>query len=590
MNLNNYKLILFAFLFLIFNSCEDFLAKPPSVDKTVDVVFSNIQNAEEVLNAAYFLLPTGFTYLDQGAWNPHAGIYGGNVSLLSDEAEALSTPRQYAMGYNDATINSSTIYPFLEDKWPYHWSAIRSCYLYNENIGKVPNMTSEADKLFIKTRKGEAFAIIGIKYFEMFKRYGGLPWMNKVYSPADVTNLARLSAEATVDSIVSILDRAIALLPVRYEQRDFGRITKVGALAVKARLLVYAASPLFNDNTTPMAFGLKELICAPYKKERWDRAAKACKEVITISEQNGYKLINTGNPRTDYKTAWRELDANINTEVLLASRSRPQLKAQMYQRVKIFARKAYPGQYPAGIPSSQPTQNMVDLYEMQNPNAVKDPSNPYFGLDPRFYETILPQGSSWAGLFSIDFSVNKDNVNEILGNNNSTGMQTGFCSGYALAKFGYPEGEPSWQEFQIFWPYIRLSDIYLMYAEALNEFNSGPNTEAYYYLNEVRKRAGMSILSGLNYQQTKDRIVNERAVELAFEQLRYWDLKRWKRLDILRGANYGIQVLKDKKTNAITYQKFKATERKFPENQYFWAFPLSEVLKSAPKLIQNPGW
>jgi len=590
MRFNQYKLIPVAFLFSIFFSCEDYLEKPPSVDRTLDVVFSNFQNAEQVLNEAYFLLPTGFTYLDQGAWNPHSGIYGGNVSMLSDEAEALSIPRQYGMGYNDATINASTIYPFLEDKWPYHWSAIRSCYLYLENIEKVPEINLDSDKQLIKTRKGEALAIIGIKYFEMFKRYGGLPWMNKVYSPSDQVNMTRLSVEATVDSIVGVLDRSIAILPARFEPKDFGRISKMGAMAVKARLLVFAASPLFNNDESYMPFGLKHLVCAPYKKERWNRAALACKDVITFAEQNGYRLINTGNPGKDYKTAWRELDATVNTEVLVPSRSRPQLKAQMYQRAKIFARTAYPGQYHSGIPSSQPTQNLVDLYEMQNPSAIKDPAKPYVGLDPRFYETILTQGSSWAGIFNIDFSVDKSNVNKVLGNNNSSGIQSGFCSGYALAKFGFPEVDVLRQEIQIFWPYIRLSDVYLMYAEALNESNSGPTAEAYKYLNEVRLRAGMSPVSGVDYLQMKEKIVNERAVELAFEQIRYWDLKRWKRLDILRGANYGIQVQKDTKTGVLSYVRFKATERKFPENQYLWAIPQTEVLKAAPNLVQNPGW
>ncbi len=590
MRFNQYKLIPVAFLFLIFFSCEDYLEKPPSADRTLDVVFSNFQNAEQVLNEAYFLLPTGFTYLDQGAWNPHAGIYGGNVAMLCDEAEGLSTPRQFAMGYNDATINSSTIYPFLEEKWPYHWSAIRSCYLYLENIEKVPGMTSESDKQLIRARKGEALAMIGLQYFEMFKRYGGMPWMNKVYSPVDQVDMTRLSVEATVDSIVGVLDRSIALLPSRFEARDFGRLSKIGAMAVKARLLVFAASPLFNSDETYMAFGLKHLICAPYKKDRWNRAASACKDVITFAEQNGYKLINTGNPGADYKTAWRELDATVNTEVLLPSRSRPQLKAQMYQRAKIYARTAYPGQYHSGIPATQPTQNLVDLYEMKDPSATKDPTKPYVGLDPRFYETILTQGASWAGIFNIDFSVDKANVNQVLGNNNSTGQQAGFCSGYALGKFGFPEVDVLRQEIQIFWPYIRLSDIYLMYAEALNEANSGPSAEAYKYFNEVRSRAGMTPVSGLNYQQMKDKIVNERAVELAFEQVRYWDLKRWKRLDILRGTNYGIQVQKNKTTNELTYVRFEATKRKFPENQYLWAFPLTDVLKAAPNLVQNPGW
>lgn len=583
------KTATFSLLILLF-SCEDYLEKPPSVDRTLEVQFSNIQNAEEVLNAAYYLLPTGFSYLDFGAWSPHTMIYGANVSVLCDEAEALEIPRQYAMGYNDGTITSGTIYPFLEDKWNHNWSAIRSAYLFLENIDKVPNMTSPANIELITNRKGEAYAIIAIKYFEMFKRYGGMPWMNRVYKSTDQPDLKRLTVEATVDSIASIFDKAIQLLPLRYDSRDYGRITKIGALAAKARLLVYAASPQFNSNSTPMEFGRKDLLAAPYKIERWKKAMEACKVAINIAHENGYKLINTGNPGSDYKKAWRNMDATVNTEVLQPSRSRPQLRAQMFQRAKIFARTPYPSQYHTGIPASQPTHNLVEMYEMKDPNAVYDPLNPYNGLDPRFYETILTQGSSWAGLFTIDFSVNKNNINEVLGNNNSTGKMPGYCTGYALAKFAFPEVDVVQQEIQISWPYIRLADLYLLYAECSNEYYQNPTTDAYFYFNEVRKRAGMTEVSGLNYSQFKDKIIHERAIELAFEQQRYWDLRRWRRTDLLRNTNYGIRVLKDKSTNKISYEKFKATERKFPDSHYYFAFPLDDVLKSAPDLIQNPGW
>lgn len=586
-----------TFLFLILTSCSDYLEKPPGAEKNLEAVFSTFKEAESVINAAYFLLPSGFPNVNV-AQNPHAGLYGNSIGQFSDECEGTNAGR--ANNFISGLVAMPTEdFPFLEDKWGYNWSAIRSAYLYIQNADRIPPV-SESERVLIQRRKSEALGIVGIKYFEMFKRYGGLPWMDKAYNSDEKPYLGRLSVEQTVVKIADVLDNAATGVPERWEDpKDYGRITKIGLKAIKARLLLYAASPLFNTNDPIVPFGRKELICAPYDRERWKKAADACKDVIVMAEANGYGLINTGNPKEDYDNACHLLDATLNTEVLQANRSVAKMSTSIYQNLKIYSFKAYVGQQGANNWGRQPTHNFVQLYEMVDPNAPKwngEPYPPATGLDPRFYATIIRQGDDWAGRFKCDFSFDSKNKDLAIGNNNPNGRKAPtFCTGYGVWKFAFPEMERKGSlNVHIFWPYVRLSEIYLSYAEALNEYNKGPggnDSEAYKYLKLVRDRAGMSTPSGMDYEEMKALLVNERAVELAFEYHRFWDLKRWGRIDILRSQNWGIKILKDAKTNAIQgYETYPTSNHTFPDKLWFWAFPNADVLKAAPDMIQNPGW
>lgn len=570
-------------------SCEDYLAQPPTATMTIDTVFSNITNAEKVLATAYAFMPYGFPAVNTGAWSYDLQIYFSPVSNLCDESDNSWTSAFHNSYYNNGLLDATVIYPFLEDKWVYNFEAIRCAYSFIENVNKIPE--PRPSQSYINQRIAEAYGIIGIKYFEMFKRYGGMPWVNKVYSSSDEMDFTRLTVEQTVDSIAAVLDKAASYseLPVRTDGADFGRINKVAVLATKARLYLYAASPLFNTGEAYYPTNKLLNICyGNYDVKRWKKAADATKVAIDLAESSGYELVNTGHPDVDYTTAVKSFPPD-NTEIILGTRNVKSIyDMQGAERNKPYSKKNFPG----GTPCIIPFQNAVDMYETVDGKPTTADywaqSDPYAKekLDPRFYQTILYNGSKW-DIYTMNMSQTPAGVST--GDNNSRGVE--FYTGYYCLKFQFPE------YFRVggstpnsFWPYLRLSELYLNYAEALNECDP-TNTDIKKYVNLVRQRAGIATLPVVSSDNTQEgmrnRIKNERAVELMFEGHRYFDLKRWKMGDVIGASCYGMNTINN--DGVITYEKFKFEDRSFPAKMYLYPFPNDQVLKS-PGLIQNPGY
>ncbi len=571
-----------------FSSCEDYLAQPPSANLTIDTVFSNITNAEKVLATSYALMPYGFPAVQNGAWSYALQIYFSPVSNICDESENAWPSAFHNAYYNNGQLDPTTIYPFLEDKWLFNFECIRSAYLFIENVDKIPE--PRPDQAYIDRLKAEARGIIGIKYFEMFKRYGGMPWINKVYSPNDKVDFTRLTIAQTVDSIAALLDKAAVDLPARFDGADFGRVNKVTVMATKARLYLYAASPLFNTREPYLPYNKPLNICyGNYDVNRWKKAADATKVAIDLAESSGYKLVNTGKPDVDYTTAIKSFPP-LNTEIIQGTRNVKSIyDFEGSTRNKPYSKKNFTG----GIPCIMPLQNAVDLYETVDgkpttPDYFNQP-NPYAKgkLDPRFYQSILYNGSTF-DIYTMDMSQSPAGV--AIGDNN--GRAAGqFFTGYYCLKFQFPEYYRTGGTTPAsFWPYLRLSDLYLMYAEALNEYDPS-SADIKKYVNLVRSRAGISLLPVIEADNTQDgmrrRIINERAVELMFEGQRYFDLKRWKMGSVIGAPVYGMNTVKN--GNVITYERFKFEDRVFPTKMYLYPFLLDEVLKS-PGLLQNPGY
>ncbi len=569
------------------SSCKDYLAQPPSAVLPIDTVFSNITNAERVLATAYTFMPYGFPAAQNGAWSYALQIYFSPLADISDEADNAWLSAFNNVYYNNGQLNATTDYVYIEDKWMMNFEGIRSAYLFIENVDKIPEPRPEQQ--YINRLKGEARAIIGIKYFEMFKRYGGMPWMNKVYAPTDKVYFTRLSVQQTVDSIAALLDKAAVDLPARFDGADFGRVNKVTVLATKARLFLYAASPLFNTGEAYYPYAKIQNICyGNYDVNRWKKAADAAKVAIDLAESNGYKLVNTGKPDVDYTTAVRAFPPE-NTEIIQGTRNVKSIyDLQGKARMEPYSKKVFPG----GMPCIMPLQNAVDLYETVDGKPTTpdffNQAEPYAKgkLDPRFHQTVLYNGSKW-DIYTMDMSQTPAGVST--GDNNSRGVQ--FYTGYYCLKFQFPDfyrigGKTP----DSFWPYLRLSDLYLTYAEALNEYNpADPDIKK--YVNLVRKRAGIAELPVLATDNTQDgmrnRIKNERAVELMFEGHRYFDLKRWKMGSVIGAPVYGMNTVKN--GSNIRYERFKFEDRVFPASMYLYPIPLADILTS-PGLLQNPGY
>ncbi len=590
--------LLFTALVLSFNSCEDYLEKPDSAGLTKETVFSTMEDAERILAAAYSTPPWGFPTLQAGAWNYGILNYFSSLASLGDEADNAWKPSFHNPRYNEGLLTANEIYPFRESKWMFEFQAIRSCYLFLENVDQVKE--PRPPQSYIDMRKAEARAFIAQKYYKLFIRYGGLPWVPGYVELGEEVDYTRMSVGETADSIVALLDKAIPDLPVRHEPGGFGRVNKIAAMAIKAKTLLWSASPLFNpeDNASYYpSFGEQSYIKhESYDRNRWKVAADAAKACIDAAHSAGYALVNTGNPRQDYRnavTAFPAVEASggtptatNNTEIIWGTRLYESYwMGQGSQRVKPYSKNNFKG----GVPYVIPLQNLVDLFEMKDgseqPADLYDSSNPYENLDARFHESILYHNKP-LGPYTMDMTPG--------GDNNPGGGQ--FFTGYYMHKFFHEDrltdqigGNPD-----SFWPYIRLSEIYLIYAEALNEYDFGANrAEILQYLNAVRERAGQPRVQNTpqyvdNQAHLRERIINERAVELAFEEKRYLDLKRWKRgFENIGGTMYAISV--EGTADNPTFRKVVFEERVFTKKWHLYPIPTNDIQKS-PGLIQNPGW
>lgn len=599
---------LFILFVITLTSCDDFLERPDASGLTQDVVFGTMKDADKVLASAYAFAPWGHaTYMGaDGSWNYAFRLMNHNTTNLCDEAHTQSNAWdiQGINYYLKGTLSSNLQYPYLEDKWMFNYQSIRSAFLYIDKIDRVKDGSPQ----MIRTRKAEARAFVATKQYENFKRYGGLAWVPKYAELSETYSTERLTIAQSVDSLVSLLDRAIPDLPIKTEGLEFGRINKIAAMTLKARTLLWGASPLFNpaDNTSYFpAFSNQDLIKYPtYSKERWKTAAEATDEALNLALANGYKLIQVGDngittPKEAYKASvyYFPNDPIRNTEIIWGTRITKTYNENDWGRYfRIPWGKLGTGFLPSVYCTIIPLQNFVELYEMKDGSAQPDNlfsvPKPYDNLDARFSASMFYHNYRLEGNArpTVDMSKRSDtdkgaNRPDLVDN----------YTGYYYSKFIKDEevtGELSFHN--SFWPYIRLAELYLMSAEAWNEYDPvGHKSQILTMINAVRNRAGqpnIETIPGYQDNQTymREKIKQERAVELAFEEHRYFDLKRWKMGD----TNIGIQMnMMDVTGSAAspTYTKKPFAEPRFFSNKfYLYPFPLEEVQKS--KLLQNPGW
>ena len=592
-------------LLLISAGCEDFLERPDASGMTNDVVFSTMKDAERVLAGAYSFVPYGFPLCNGDDWSWMYRILGHNTSIISDESFTQSNGYE-SQGYNlyiEGTLTPNIAFPFLEDKWVLSYQGIRSAYLFLENVDRVKDANTD----LIKVRKAEARAYIGTKMYENFKRYGGLAWVSEYSKIGKEYSTKRLTIQQSVDSIISILDKAIPDLPVKTENMEFGRINKIAALAIKARTLLWSASPIFNpaDNVSyfPSYSNPEYIKHQSFSAERWKLAAEAADETLNQALAGGYKLIMNGDPNVgSYKDAYKAAcyyfpnDQIKNTEIIWGTRlNKTYNDAMAGQWFLMPWGKLGTGFLTQVLCKYLPFQNFVDFYEMKNgadqPADLYDKPEPYKNLDARFEATMMYHGYKLEGSSNktMDMSA-RSNTDK--GNNRPDDAQN--FTGYYLSKFIKDQeitGELAFHN--VFWPYIRLAEVYLMSAEAWNEYDPvGHRQHILNMINAVRNRAGQPNLESIpGYQPTqsfiRERIKRERAVELAYEEHRYFDLKRWKEGNKLAGQMYMMDVTGAATSPVYTRKPFK-NPRTFSAKFYLFPMPNEDILKS--DMIQNPGW
>ena len=540
------------------SSCNSFLDREEDsfIDKTA--TFDSYNRTKEYLTYAYSLLPEGLNRFSREAL----------LASATDDAEfAIESAdiQQFNNGSWNALSNP-------DDVWNRYYSGISKCCTLLENTDHVnldisrldPNKQVEyANSLKdIRMWRAEARFLRAYFHFELLKRYGPIPIVTSTLSiNGNYENTPRPTMKEVVDFIAKECDIAadtLELTPWRNVNDAFGRATKGAALALKSRLLLYAASPLYVD------FGDTNEANKPTDVALWKLAADAAKAVIDL---NQYELASSYGDlfKNDFQ----------NKEYIFVRR---------YAANSDFEKSNFPVSF-GGKGGTNPSQNLVDDYEMLDgtPFDWNDPAKaaqPFENRDARLGATILMNMAPFKGKKVATYPEGAD----ASPNPNAT------KTGYYLRKFlnedvNIQTGGSSGGHVV---PLFRLAEIYLNYVEALNECDP-TNPDIALYLNKVRNRASLPNVSALSQEQMRAVIQHERRVELAFEEHRSWDVRRWKIASSTLGAPLmGVQIER-KPLGGYTYMPVKVEQRVFQPKMYWYPIPQSEVLK-LKQWKQNNGW
>ena len=540
------------------SSCNGFLDREEDsfIDKTA--TFDSYNRTKQYLTYAYTLLPDGLNRFSREAM----------LASATDDAEfAIESAeiQQFNNGSWNALNNP-------DDVWNRYFSGISKCCTLLENTNHVNLDISRLDPdkqveyanslKDIRMCRAEARFLRAYFHFELLKRYGPIPIVTSTLSiNGNYENTPRPTMKEVVDFIAKECDIAadtLELTPWRNVNDAFGRATKGAALALKSRLLLYAASPLYVD------FGDTNEANKPTDVALWKSAADAAKAVIDL---NQYELASS----------YADLFKNDfqNKEYIFVRR---------YAANSDFEKSNFPVSF-GGKGGTNPSQNLVDDYEMLDgtPFDWNDPAKaaqPFENRDARLGATILMNMAPFKGKKVATYPEGAD----ASPNPNAT------KTGYYLRKFLNEDvniqtgGSSSGHVVPLF----RLAEIYLNYAEALNECDPA-NPDIALYLNKVRNRASLPNVSALSQEQMRAVIQHERRVELAFEEHRSWDVRRWKIASSTLGAPLmGVQIER-KPLGGYTYMPVKVEQRVFQPKMYWYPIPQSEVLK-LKQWKQNNGW
>ena len=510
-------------------------------------VYAQVYNQEFESNSAYFLagatdeaqyaLETGAVnnYVN-GGWspaNPYSRTWSKCYTAIADACMYLEKIEQTDI--SDWQYNSS--YPIWKaqmELFPYELRFLRAYF-----------------------------------YFELIRAYGDVPLVTTTLNNAQANNVTRTPVEDVIQFIVDELDAVAPYLPVSYLTEagaEVGRATKIAAYALKARTLLYAASPLFNTNNDA---------------SKWTKAAEACKFILDNADTWGLKL-------SAYGSLWGH-DAFFNPELIFGI-GRGESNA--------FEMANYPVGVENGSSGNCPTQSLVDQYEYQatgktfgevNTGSINLlSSDPYEGLDPRFALTVVKNGDEWP-----TNGAQKKAIETFIGGFNASPKYGATPTGYYLRKFvdgSCVTTADNQTTRRHTWIIFRLAEVYLNYAEAVFHATGGANNAfqggmtANEAVNVLRNRADIQMPAF-----TEDgaawvtRYERERLVELAFENHRFWDVRRWK-----KGSQYfkTIQVASISASKQLTRS---TVTRQWDDKYYFYPIPQTEIKKN-PKLVQNPGW
>ncbi len=590
----NKNIILYMALFgaaAAAGSCSDYLDKEVDLTLQADVVFGDYDMTRGFLANCYTYLPDAF------------GDFADPNSRMCKDCmtdNAVSFWRGYTQTVMDDAYNASNHW-YATTFWASRTAGIRACnqFIKNANPAVVGNAERSGDDNHLYDRFiAEARVLRAILTFDMVTWFGDVPIIGDdeagvpiVLTPSDALP-PRTAAADVLQWVADECEKYKNDLPFRYtnEQENWGRINGAAAYALKSRALLYKASPLYNPQGDA---------------SRWTEAAKAAVDFINANNAcwNPYRLYTTAdnNVLENYYDCFITNPVHNNEYILSRSVWKGQTYIEDYNTPCGFTGRR------SAVGYMNPSQNFVDAYETIAGLPIdKDPTydeqNPYANRDPRLEQTIIHHRTHWGvGDEARDVNVNNDDgevgVDYARGNG-------GTCTGYYLKKYttNIPwDGTVTGTDKAC--PIFRYTEILLNAAEAYNE--AGQTGEAYKYVNQVRARVGMPDYKDMDQATLRERIQNERRIELCFEDHRYFDVRRWKLFDQTQNRDrasesslprykqlrtiYGVSIRENTGTtfNYGVNEKFPYYTFNSPKN-YFVPIPFTEIQKTG--YTQTPGW
>lgn len=559
------KNIIIGFCALAFcSSCTETLEYNEIASYSKDDVFQSFVRSGNFVTNIY-------GYLDYDFGNYGNGAMLASASDESEFAWSISAIHDFYNG-SWSKINN------LSGTWSNSYRAIRAANFFLKESGsqtfeEFKNNKDYYEQMDVYNRyQYEVRLLRAYFYFNLVREYGDVPLVTSVLTETEANTLTRTSASQVIDFIVSECNDVVNKLPRSYSSLaapETGRVTRATALALKARTLLYAASPLLNPNQV---------------SAKWEAAATANKAVIDSCATYGITL-------GKYSDLWGTNNYKASEIILVR------------QIGDLNSLEAY--NFPIGVEGGKsgncPTQTLVDAYEMKPTGLAWDatasgfnPAKPYDNRDPRLGMTVAKNGDTgWPTYNSKPLEIFEGGVN-------AAPITGATPSGYYLKKYcdASVNLQPnSTNSKRHSWITFRLGEFYLNYAEAVfHALGSADAKNATYTLsateavNKIRQRSDVTMPVfplGLSNVDFEKKYRNERMVELAFEGHRFWDIRRWKMGDALKSVTL-MKITKNPGTGELSYQRI-VKKRQWDDKMYFFPIPDSEVRKN-PKLTQNQGW
>lgn len=562
-------MILVAGCLAAFVACKKDYEVIPLEKVTIEYVFDQDDSlgtyANRFLNSIYSKLSGGYNR-----------VGGDLLDAASDDAISGLTGTSAVL---QLATGAYTSFATIADETPWNnaYAAIRAASIFVSNIDVSPVKEKLPNGYSMRYAwKAEARFIRALFYFELLKRYGGIPLMgDKVRVLGDDVQVPRSAFADCVDYIVGECDAIRDSLrpnPVAAPELHSHRATRGAAQALKARVLLYAASPLFNGQNIDANNPLTGY--ASYDKERWKLAADAARELI---EEQKFALL------PNFKNVF--ITQN-NSEVIFFRQGGNNTDIENTNGPVGFAAVARG--------RTNPTQELVDAFPTNTGLPITDPASgynsndPYTNRDPRLTMSVIYNGARWLNTEIQTFEG---------GQHRPGGAEPGTKTSYYMRKFmGDFENATQYSNTSHDWIILRYAEVLLNFAEAENEYH-GATAEVYQVLKDLRQRAGIApgadgmygLKENMTPEEMRDVIRNERRIELAFEEHRFWDIRRWKiAQQVYVNRLHGMSIIKE--GPVFNYNVVEVFRPIFSApKMYLYPIPYDEVVKN-DNMRQNPGW